>query len=255
MAKVNALILAGDSGQGEFGIDVENKSFIDINGKWIVEYVVEGLKESQMVDSISIVGPVDQLKSRLADKVDYFIEEEVELFENLKKGLKPFEDDDFVLVATSDIPMIKGAIVADFIQKCRDQNADLYYPIVEKKVNDSLYPGFKRTYVKLKDGTFTGGNIIGLNPRVVEPCARFAKELIAHRKKPWELGRLLGPKFLILLATGNLSIAHLERRFFELLNIKARAIICSYPEIANDIDKPSDVELANSYMKQPDQHI
>lgn len=248
MAEVNALILAGDSGKGEFGPNVTNKSFIEIHGKWIVEYVVDALRESGKVGCISIVGSIEKLKVRLEGKVDHFIQEDADLFENLQKGLAPFDGDRFVLVATSDIPMINGTVVSDFIERCKTQNVDLCYPVVEKGINDSLYPGFKRTYVKLKDGTFTGGNIIGLNPRVLGPCAEFAKGFITHRKKPWELGRLLGPRFLVLLATGNLSISHVEKRFRELLGIKARAIISPYPEIANDIDKPSDVELANQYI-------
>ncbi len=248
MDKVNALILAGDSDKGEFGAHISNKSFIEIRGKWIVEYVVEALLESNMVDKIAIIGPIEILKDRLEGRIDYFIPEQGDIFDNLQRGLKPFINDDFVLVSTSDIPMIKGSVVSDFIERCKAQDADLCYPIVDKSLNQSLYPGFKRTYVKLRDGTFTGGNIIGLNPKVVDPCAEFARGFITHRKKPWELGRLLGPRFLALLTTGRLSIAHIEKRFFQLLRIKARAIISPYPEIANDIDKPDDIELTIHYM-------
>ena len=249
MAKVKAVILAGDSYKGEFGADINNKSFIEIGGKWIVEYVVDALRDSNRIDGISIVGPVNKLKERLEGRVDHFIQEDKDLFINLQKGLLPFIDQDFVLVVTSDIPMLNGEVVADFIQRCFDQPADLCYPIVDKRVNHKLYPGFIRTYVKLKEGTFTGGNILGLNPKVVKSCEEFARAIIDNRKKPWELGKLLGTKFLILLAMGKLSISHLEQRFFELLGIKARAIISPYPELANDIDKPEDIKFVKHYLK------
>lgn len=249
MAKVKAIILAGDSYKGEFGADINNKSFIEIGGKWIVEYVVEALRDSNEIDGISIVGPADRLRERLEGQVDHIIQEDKDLFVNLQKGLSPFIDQDFVLVATSDIPMINGKVVADFIQRYFDNPADLCYPIVDKNLNDKLYPGFTRTYVKLKEGTFTGGNILGLNPKVVKSCEEFARAIIDNRKKPWELGKLLGTKFLLLLAMGKLSISQLEQRFFELLGIKARAIISPYPELANDIDKPEDIKLVKHYLK------
>lgn len=250
MDKVKAVILAGDSYKGELGPDIKNKSFIEIGGKWIVEYVVDALRDSNKIDSISIVGPVDQLRERLKDKVDHFIQEDKDLFVNLQEGLSPFIDQDFVLVVTSDIPMINGKVVSDFIERCFDQPADLYYPIVDKRLNDKLYPGFTRTYVKLKEGTFTGGNILGLNPKIVKSCEGFARAVIDNRKKPWELGKLLGTKFLILLAMGKLSISYLEQHFLKLLGIKARAIISPYPELANDVDKPEDIKLAKYYLKE-----
>lgn len=248
--KINVLVLAGDSGKREFGDGVTNKSLMDVYGKWMVEYVVDALRDSEMVGKIAIIGPAETLKTRLEGRVDYFVQEETHLFENLKKGLSSFRDEEFVLVATSDIPMIDGHIVSDFIEKCRVYNADLCYPIVNKTVNDAVYPGLKRTYVKLRDGIFTGGNIIGLNPKVVGSCAEFAKGFIAHRKNPWKLGRLLGFRFLLLLIVGRLSISRIEERFSELLKIKARAIISPYPEIANDIDDPNEIGLAKQYLKE-----
>lgn len=247
MEKVKAVVLAGGSYKDD--LDINNKSFIEIGGRWIVEYVVDGLRDSNLVDGISIIGPVDRLKERLQGKVDHFIQEDKDLLVNLQKGLTPFKDQDFVLVVTSDIPMINGQVVTDFVQRCYDQPADLCYPIVDKRVNDKLFPGFTRTYVKLREGTFTGGNILGLNPKVVEDCEDLARKIIDNRKKPWDIGKFLGSKILILLATGKLSISHLEKRFFELLGIKARAIINPYPELANDIDKPEDVELVKYYLK------
>ncbi|NLJ41576.1 MAG: NTP transferase domain-containing protein [Clostridiales bacterium] len=247
--KVNALILAGGKNKKEFGADIDNKAFIEMNNKWIVEYVAEALRDSDAVDRISIVGPAKRLKSRLTGKADYFIEEEADLFDNIKKGLEPFKDNGFVLIVTSDIPMISGTIVSELIKSCKALDADLCYPIVERKVNERMYPGFKRTYVKLRDGIFTGGNIIGLNPDVIEPCAEFAKEVISRRKNPWRMGRLLGINFLAWLVMGMLRVTHIEKRFFKLLKIKAKALIVPYPEIANDIDKPSDVELTRLYIK------
>ena len=85
---------------------------------------------------------------------------------------------------------------------------------------------------------------------MVEPCAEFVKGFIAHRKNPWKLGRLLGFRFVLLLIVGRLSIQRIERRFYELLKIRGRAIISPYPEIANDIDDPNEIGLAEEYLQK-----
>ncbi|HZJ83067.1 MAG TPA: nucleotidyltransferase family protein, partial [Clostridia bacterium] len=242
MDKINALILAGDSGKGELASSLENKSFIEIKGKWMVEYVVDALRDCSMVGEICIIGPHKHLEERLGDRIDYYFEAHGDMLENLERGLSAFKGDP-TLVVTSDIPMIDGEVVLDFIQRCRSKEADLYYPIVKKEVNDEKYPGFQRTYVRMKEGVFTGGNMMLLNPRIVDKCTQFIKDAIDNRKNPWKLGRMLGFHFLIMLALGILSIARVEKRFLKLLDIKACAIISPFPQLANDVDKFIDIKL------------
>ncbi|HHY81790.1 MAG TPA: NTP transferase domain-containing protein [Clostridiales bacterium] len=248
MTEINAVVLAGDSKKGAVQEGIDNKSLLPINGKPMVEYVIDALRDSPLVDKISIIGPTLPLKEHLGDKVDYYIESRDSLFENVKAGLEPFANDKAVLVVTSDIPMITGEMVTDFIQKSMNLGCDFCYPIVEKQLNEKRFPGVERTYVRLKDGTYTGGNIIFLNPSVVGPCEEFARKLIEFRKQPWKTSRMLGLKFLVGLLLGSLSIPEVEERFCRLLDIKASAIVVSYPEIGNDVDKPSDVEMVKRYF-------
>lgn len=250
MDKINAIVLAGDSKNEAVKDGVNNKSFLTIRGKWMVEYVVEAIRLSPYIDKISIVGPVKKLERKLGEKVDYYVEERGDIFDNLEAGLEPFDKNGYVLVATSDIPMIREEIVNDFIRRCDDIKADLCYPIVEKHVNDDKYPGFHRTYVKMREGIFTGGNIFYVNAGIIKPCAEFARKVIAYRKKPWKTGKLLGIRFLIMLLTGMLSISSVEERIWQLLNIRAVAIISPFPELANDLDKSSDLEMMYKYFSE-----
>lgn len=245
---MNAVILAGDSQSDVAGISVPNKALLTICGKPMIEYVVDALYKSSFISNISIVGPVELLKDCLGYKVDYYVEDEGSFFENLNSGIQPFIDDKEVIIAASDIPMLTHEVVDDFINCCLQQKADLCYPIVEKSVNQNKFPGFERTYVKLKEGVFTGGNILCINPAVLGTCHDFTLKFMEYRKKPWKSARLLGLDFLTMLALGVLPIFKIEQRFSELLNIKAAAIISSFPELANDVDKPSDVEMVEKYL-------
>jgi GTP:adenosylcobinamide-phosphate guanylyltransferase len=249
MTRISAIVLAGDSRKVFIKEGVDNKSLLSISGKPMVEYVIDALRDSPLINKISAVGPSDLLKKHLGDKVDYYMKERESLFENVKAGMEPFINDKAVLIVTSDIPMITGWMITDFIQRCVQQGGDFCYPIVEKRLNEERFPGAERTYVRLREGTYTGGNAIYLNPAVMESCEEFAKKIIAFRKQPLKTGRLLGVKFLVGLMLGMLTIPEVEERFCRLLDIQASAMIVPYPEISNDVDKPSDLEMVVRYFR------
>ncbi|MCM8901378.1 NTP transferase domain-containing protein [Caldicoprobacter algeriensis] len=247
---MNAVILAGDNQADLARINVANKALLSICGRPMIEYVVDALRCSSFVYGISIVGPVEPLKDCLGDRVDYYFEDTGSFFENLEAAMQPFKTNKRVIIVSSDIPMITGKVVDDFVNRCINTDADLCYPIVEKSLNESLFPGFKRTYVRLKEGTFTGGNIFYINPTIFDRCREFAALLVEYRKTPWKTARILGLDLLTLLTLGRLSISKVEQRFFEILGIKAVAIISPFPQLANDVDKLSDIEMVEKYLSK-----
>ena len=244
---VNALVLAG-SGPEDKGLP--DKPFIMINGKPMVEYVVNALDNAAMVDSISVVGPRPLLERFVKDRVSYIIDQSKSILDNLNLGIQPFRNDGRVLVTTSDIPMITPGAVDHFISKSRQLAADLCYPIVSKEINEKKFPGIRRTYVRLREGVFTGGNMMYINPRMINPCSEFAKKLLDYRKKPLKTGRLIGFSFLVRLLMGMLSIPKLEKRFSSILAFKVAAVISPYAEIGTDVDRVEDIELAERYVQR-----
>lgn len=245
---MNVIILAGNDKNGVAKIGVSNKALLKIKNIEMIRYVVDGLRNSQEISEISVVGPVDILKSVLNKNVDYYFESSDSIFENLEKGLEPFQNEERTLVLTSDVPWLTGESVDDFVRQCELAKPDLGYPIVNKVHIEKKFPGFKRTYVTLQEGTFTGGNIFYFNPRIVSKCKDFVVKAIASRKKPWRTVKMLGPGFLVMLLLGKLTISGLETRVSKLLKIEAKAIVTQYPEIANDIDKFIDVEMAQRHL-------
>lgn len=239
---MNALILAGSTGDEK----LPEKALIKIKGRYMISYVIDALRGSGKVEKIAVIGDKEKLKC--IDGIDILIEQGSSIIENVVKGIEPFKNDRRVLILTCDIPMLTKEAVIDFIEQSESYNADLCYPIVKREDNERKFPDAKRTYAKIKEGTFTGGNIFYLNPQIVDACIEAAKQFIAFRKKPWKLGQLLGFKILILFAFGRVTISQLERKVSELFNINAKAVISRYPEIGNDVDKDEDVEMANKYI-------
>ncbi len=247
---VNALVLAGSGPSDKDDKGLSNKPFIMINGRPMVEYVIDALSHAAMVDRISVVGPKLLLERFIKDKVAHIIDQSKSIFDNLSRGIQPFKEDSRVLVAASDIPMITPGAVDHFIRTSQQLAADLCYPIVSKDINEQKFPGTRRTYVKLKEGVFTGGNMMYLNPRMISACGEFAKKLWDYRKRPLKTSRLIGFSFSVRFLLGMLSISKLEERVSAILAYKVAAVISPYPEIGTDVDRAEDIELAKRYLQR-----
>lgn len=254
MKEVNgmkAFVLAG----GKDHIHIEgcvNKAILPIEGKPMLQYIVHALRDSAYIDGIAIVGDVALLKEHveLDGSRDILLQGEEKMIDNVIKGLDYFQDQEWMLLITSDIPFIHSAAIDHFIQASLDSGGDLCYPIISKETQYRAFPEMKRTYVRLREGSFTGGNMMMIRPRIKDNCVTLARHMIENRKKPWRMVQILGLGFLVQLLLGMLTVEKLENRIGSLAHIKPKAIITPYPEVGNDIDKPEDVDLLKKYWGQ-----
>lgn len=245
---MNAIILAGGK-KGEHSNTIENKALLKIHGKYMIEYVIDSLKKVPQIDKILVVGDKTQLTQAIGSKADYIIEGTGSIVDNTMKALDYLPGEKEILLLTCDIPLITPEALEHFIESSREKNADLCYSIVEKSLNDEKYPEVKRTYAKLKEGEFTGGNVFYFNPEIKDRCKDFVDEMLKYRKSPAKMAQILGFAFLIKLALGVLTINSIKKKCDKLMNINAEVVISPYPEIGNDVDKISDIEFAKKYIK------
>jgi hypothetical protein len=189
------------------------------------------------------VGPKEGLEALNLAGVTV-IQETGDMLGNIKAGLLRCEPDELVLVSTSDIPMVRAPMLAAVIEQASRGDFDLLYSICTREKTEARFPGVHRTYVKLREGTFTGGNVVLCRPRAVLPALDRASIFVENRKKPVKTARAIGFRYLIRLLLGRLTIAELESRISGMFHIKGKAWQCPYPEIGTDVDKQSDWELA-----------
>lgn len=248
---VEAIVLAGSKNNGGLKTvsDQAYEAFIPVAGKPMVEYVISCLQESPTVTRIILVGPLSLSKLQYP-KLSTIVESTDSVMENLRLGLEKVQTAGHILVTTSDIPLLTNGAVEDFLKQSLNQDADLFYPIVDKNINEAQYPGVHRTYVKLKEGVYTGGNIFLFNSEIVDRCWDFVQKMVELRKKPVQMCAQLGWFFIFRLLLGQLSLPSLEKRVGTLLGIKAKAIISPFPEIGVDVDKADDYELVTRILAQ-----
>lgn len=252
--KFDALIVAGAKNNGALKdySDKEYESLIEIAGKPMVQHVIEAVENVDEINNIVIVGP-----EKINQKIDShykIIEPEDVLINNIKKGIDALNNDHHILIITSDIPLITTKNIEDFIKKCKlEKEHDLFYPVISKDINLDRYPEVDRTYVHLKEGIFTGGNIVLVSPDIIQGPLDWYDKILNLRKKPFKMSQMLGFKFIIKFIFRQLSIKEVEKRISKIIGHKCKALIVEYPEMGFDVDKPSDLKMMKEkYLKEVD---
>lgn len=248
----DAIILAGGENNKRLNTYTPEsyEALIEIAGKPMVTFVAEALAQCRKVKRIFVLGPIAELAKYSFPDNTHFAESGSTIAETIRLGMAALGHSERVLVATADIPLLTSEAVEDFLLQCANVEADLYYPVVPQEINERRYPGNKRTYVRLKEGVFTGGNIFLVNPAIVSHCMDVAEEFIARRKKPLKLCCMLGWSFVIRFFLGTLTLKNVEQRVAELLDIRGAVIQSPYPELGIDVDKPSDLELVRTVFSR-----
>ncbi|MCL6635903.1 MAG: NTP transferase domain-containing protein, partial [Peptococcaceae bacterium] len=170
------------------------------------------------------------------------------IMENIEAGLKQLSGEKRVLLVTSDIPMLTPRAVDNFLDLCGNMSGDLYYPVIAKQVVERIFPSTRRTYVTLKEGVYTGGNLFLINPAVFKSCVENGRRIVSLRKSPLGLCRLLGAGFVLRFLLHSLTLAEAEKKVSQLLGIRGVVVVSEYPEVGVDVDKPGDLELVLKAM-------
>ncbi len=247
----DVVVLAGTGKPGELtrSEGVDNKAFIRVSGKTLLAYTLEALRSSPLTGRIVVVGPKAGLMPLAAAFGFTPVEEKGSLPLNILAGFHALAPSRHFLLVSADIPFLTGEALEDFLSRCQPFDRDFYYPIVARADVEKSFPGTKRTYVRLREGVFTGGNLFLVNPAVVEEgVARFDR-FFELRKSPLKLLAALGPVFVIKFLCRVLAISELEKKIPLLLGISGKAVITPYAGIGTDVDKPSDLELIRARFK------
>ncbi len=246
---VNALVLAGSKNDGLLSqcSHVPYEAMIPIGSKAMIEYVIDALRESPLIKEIVVVGPAE-ITGLCQNGNIKVVSPSDNIIDNIRRGVSMLPKTEKILLATSDIPLITTQAIEDFLNKCKNQEADVFYPVISKEVVKKSNYYTKRTYVAFKEGKFTGGNLFLFDPVVVEKSLENGRQVVAARKSPLKLSRMLGLPFLVKFMLRKVSLAEAENKASELLQIRGKVIVTHYPEVGVDVDKPSDLEMVCKYL-------
>lgn len=244
--RVSVLILAG---QREGVVDplcaeagVERKAILPINGKPMLNYVLEAL---------------DQAKLRRPYHVSGFDADYDERLVQARSGAGPADSCAIALsegiefpciITTADHPLLSAQMLNHFIKASEKCGADFCVGLAEKSVIQPAYSKVKRTYLNFSDKSVSGCNLFYIANTKGLAAIDFWKQAQHLRKEPLKLARKLGWRVLLKYMFKRLSLSGAFVYASRILDIQAKAIIIPIAEAAIDVDKPSDKVLVEAIL-------
>lgn len=181
--RFDVVVLAGTDDNPRRLISGENKAFVPMHGRPLVRIVVEALVEAERIGAVIVVGPRERLEAILEGLPRVRAVAQVgRMMRNAWAGVRESAGtragsaapggagEKPVLLLTCDIPLISGAAVDDFIERClaEERRAGrafaVHCGIVEERALVPYYPadgrpGIVRPYVEIREGRYRLANI------------------------------------------------------------------------------------------------
>ncbi len=226
------------------------KALIDVNGRTMLERVIDALQDSQYVDDIVVVGLGSDMGQTFKRPVHH-VPDQGSLVGNGIAGAKYLlqqkPDTERFISSTADIPLMTGELIDEFIEMCQPLDKGVYYIMVTQEAMEKRFPNSKRTYVKLKGIQIAGGDIGIMSTELIKQEELL--DMIANaRKHAWKIARVAGLKMMLKLIFRQTTIADIEATAERITNLPVKIILDPPPELAMDADKPNQVELVRAEL-------
>jgi GTP:adenosylcobinamide-phosphate guanylyltransferase len=151
-----------------------------------------------------------------------------------------------LLMTTADHVLLDGAMLDQMMREAG--GADIAVAMVERATLLARYPGSRRTWLKFRDGWWSGANIFWFGSGKARPVIALWQEVEQDRKKGWKILSAFGPLVLLgamlRISTLRGGIARVGRRF----GLAARLVGMEQAEACIDADKPDDVVLIEAIL-------
>ena len=255
MAKTwTALVLAAGRGPNDpmakaYGIS--HKCALPVNGVPMLRRVVNALQKSQSITSIAIsIESPDIVREALVEKDSRIAVIASETSAPLSASVAIRKNSSFpVLVTTADHALLTPEMVDYFCEQAERNGADFSAGLATADVILKAYPQSVRTFFRFGTDRVSGCNLFAITNenglRILEKW----QYLEQSRKKPWRLVAAFGPLALIRFAMGALSLDGAFGVVSSKLGLTAKPVIMPFAEAAIDVDKPSDLALAEAILK------
>lgn len=223
------------------------KAALDIGGKSMLQWVVDALDEAETISTIIVVGCEDLQDHIRSKKITSWQPGAGDMIMNFKQGadavleLNPAAQS--VAIVSSDIPLITPEGINWAINLSQKSEEELFYFVIDQPTMEGRYPESGRSYTQLKDMNVCGGDISIIHLDLYTKKKDLWNKLSKARKSSLRLAAVIGIDILILLFLGRLTLDDVVNKVTRRLNITGKGLLCPYPEIGMDIDKPYQLEL------------
>ncbi len=155
-----------------------------------------------------------------------------------------------LLITTADHPLLTAAMVDDFLKSALDSGADMTAGVTPGAILLAAYPHARRTFLKFRDGRYTGSNLFAVLTDDGLKALRFWRQVEQERKRPWRIAKAFGVRSLLAYLLGRLTLDETMIRASKTVGAKVRAVITPLAEAGIDVDKPEDLVLVEEIFRQ-----
>lgn len=238
---MKAVVTTGGRIDGEYArlAGTAVKALAPVRGASMLDRILDALRGAG-VSRIAVVGGAD-VRAACGQRVERIVDEGATGERNVALALHAWDDDDeSLLYATSDLPYVTIASVAEFVR--RVPSGAIAMPLVEHADFTARFADAPPAGITLAGERVVNGGIFALPPGSRDRVAGVAATFFSARKAPWRMASLIGPLPLARLALGRLSVAAIEREALRIVGLPCFALRNCAPELAFDAD--TDAEYA-----------
>jgi GTP:adenosylcobinamide-phosphate guanylyltransferase len=153
-----------------------------------------------------------------------------------------------LLVTTVDHALLQPEWVRQFLADA-PKDADIAVLLAPEAVVREAAPLTQRTYLKFRDGRYSGCNLFLLRTPRALAAVDLWRKVEAYRKQPWRIALMLGPATLVGYALGLVTLDSAVRRIGRKAGVVAAAVRTPYGLAAVDVDKPVDLDLVRGIVE------
>ncbi|MBS1250541.1 MAG: 2-C-methyl-D-erythritol 4-phosphate cytidylyltransferase [Chloroflexi bacterium] len=229
------------------------KALVEVAGKPMLQWVLEALSQAPSIDNIVVVGCKDQQGLLALPEPITFLPIQDNILRTVQTGgealLEINPGAEYAVLSSADIPGITPESIDWVVNSALESEHDAYYNAIPRHAMEKGYPDSGRTFTKLKGLEVCGGDLSIAKMSLLSTDKEIFERLFAARKNPFKIASLVGYSTLFLLLTRLLTLEKGVERVSQSLGIKGRVMLCPYPEIGMDVDKPYQLELLRQDLK------
>ncbi len=154
-----------------------------------------------------------------------------------------------MLITTADHPLLESALIERFCREAEANGADIVAGLAPEDVIRTAFPESRRTYLRFRDGRFSGCNLFALLKPEGTKAIRLWRRVEMDRKRPWRIAKAFGLPMLLGYLTGWLTLDAALARLSRLAGAKAGVVVLPVAEAAVDVDKPEDLVLVEAILR------
>ncbi|OQX61673.1 MAG: hypothetical protein B5M51_07400 [Anaerolinea sp. 4484_236] len=248
---MDAIIAAGGVPQPEDALyeftQGKPKALLDINGKPMLQWVLNALDQADTIDNIIVVGCQEQQNELTCSKPITFLPIQQDILKTVQSGGEALQkinpSAEHVVLTSCDIPGVTPQSINWVVNTAQEGNHDLYYNAIPREVMEKRYPHSGRTYTKLKGLEVCGGDLTIVSTSLLSTDKEIFERFFNARKSPFKIASLIGYDTLLLLLTRLLTLENGVARISKRVGVDAHVLLCPYAEIGMDIDKPYHLKM------------